>query len=79
MTSHGAAIQDSGTDRGTGPLPFDTSVAHQARMYDYVLGSVRLPEAEARTRTDLAGIGGPTTACHCRRKDLSFLDNNDKR
>ena len=20
------------------PLPFDTSVAHQARMYDYVLG-----------------------------------------
>jgi hypothetical protein len=23
---------------GTGPLPFDTSVAHQARVYDYVLG-----------------------------------------
>ena len=23
---------------GTGPLPFDTSVAHQARMYDYLLG-----------------------------------------
>jgi hypothetical protein len=22
----------------TGPLPFDTSVAHQARMYDYLLG-----------------------------------------
>jgi hypothetical protein len=21
-----------------GPLPFDTSKAHQARMYDYVLG-----------------------------------------
>ena len=24
--------------RNPGPLPFDTSVAHQARMYDYVLG-----------------------------------------
>ena len=22
----------------TGPLPFDTSVAHQARIYDYLLG-----------------------------------------
>ncbi len=22
----------------TGPLPFDTSKAHQARVYDYVLG-----------------------------------------
>ena len=24
--------------RKPGPLPFDTSVAHQARMYDYLLG-----------------------------------------
>jgi hypothetical protein len=38
MTSHEAAVQDGGTDRGAGPLPFDTSVAHQARMYDYMLG-----------------------------------------
>ena len=38
MTSHDAAVHDGGTDRGAGPLPFDTSVAHQARMYDYMLG-----------------------------------------
>jgi hypothetical protein len=38
MTSHDAALQDGGTDRGASPLPFDTSVAHQARMYDYMLG-----------------------------------------
>jgi hypothetical protein len=38
MTSHDAAVHDGGTDRGVGPLPFDTSVAHQARMYDYMLG-----------------------------------------
>jgi hypothetical protein len=36
MTSDGSAAP---TDGGTaGSLPFDTSVAHQARMYDYVLG-----------------------------------------
>jgi hypothetical protein len=36
MTSDGsAAPADGGT---AGSLPFDTSVAHQARMYDYVLG-----------------------------------------
>ncbi len=28
-----------GTSGGSGQLPFDTSVAHQARMYDYLLGS----------------------------------------
>ncbi len=38
MTSHDAAVHDGGTDRGVGPLPFDTSVAHQARMYNYMLG-----------------------------------------
>jgi len=38
MTSHEAAAQDGGTGRGAGPLPFDTSVAHQARMYNYMLG-----------------------------------------
>jgi len=36
MTSDGsAAPADGGT---AGSLPFDTSVAHKARMYDYVLG-----------------------------------------
>ena len=38
MTSHDAAVHDGGTDRRACPLPFDTSVAHQARMYDYMLG-----------------------------------------
>jgi hypothetical protein len=28
----------SGDSRAYGSLPFDTSVAHQARMYDYLLG-----------------------------------------
>jgi hypothetical protein len=28
----------AGTPGGARSLPFDTSVAHQARMYDYVLG-----------------------------------------
>ena len=37
MTSDEATA--SGTTVGeTGPLPFDTSVAHQARCYDYMLG-----------------------------------------
>jgi S-adenosyl methyltransferase len=35
MTSDDAAGPDGGK---RGPLPFDVSVAHQARMYDYVLG-----------------------------------------
>jgi hypothetical protein len=39
MTSDGAAAPgDGGADGKIGPLPFDTSVAHQARMYDYLLG-----------------------------------------
>jgi trans-aconitate methyltransferase len=35
MTSNKAPAQGSAK---AGPLPFDTSVAHQARMYDYLLG-----------------------------------------
>ena len=35
MTSNEAAAQGSAK---AGPLPLDTSVAHQARMYDYLLG-----------------------------------------
>jgi hypothetical protein len=39
MTSDGAAAPDGEAASGTaGTLPFDTSVAHQARMYDYALG-----------------------------------------
>ena len=39
MTSDEAAAPGSDSTAGTdGPLPFDTSVAHQARMYDYLLG-----------------------------------------
>ncbi|MGH3253518.1 MAG: SAM-dependent methyltransferase [Trebonia sp.] len=38
MTSEEVAAPGSGADGKTGPLPFDTSVAHQARMYDYALG-----------------------------------------
>jgi S-adenosyl methyltransferase len=33
-----AAPAQGGTASGFGPLPFDTSKAHQARMYDYLLG-----------------------------------------
>ena len=39
MTSdEGAAPAQSGAVSGLGPLPFDTSRAHQARIYDYLLG-----------------------------------------
>src|SRR5215470_4479737 len=39
MTSDEAAAPGDGSTAGkTGPLPFDTSVAHQARIYDYTLG-----------------------------------------
>jgi hypothetical protein len=39
MTSDEAAMPGSDSTAGKpGSLPFDTSVAHQARMYDYLLG-----------------------------------------
>ena len=38
MTSDDVAAPGGGTGSKAGALPFDTSVAHQARMYDYVLG-----------------------------------------
>jgi hypothetical protein len=38
MASDEAMAQGDGTVRKTGSPPFDTSVAHQARMYDYLLG-----------------------------------------
>ncbi len=39
MSSEGAAAPGGpAASRTTGTLPFDVSVANQARMYDYVLG-----------------------------------------
>ena len=38
MTSDSTAAADGGAAGKTGTLPFDVSVAHQARMYDYLLG-----------------------------------------
>jgi hypothetical protein len=38
MSTDEAAAQAGEAPRKAGQLPFDTSVAHQARMYDYVLG-----------------------------------------
>jgi hypothetical protein len=38
MTSSEMPAPPQGTSGGAGPLPFDTSVAHQARIYDYLLG-----------------------------------------
>jgi len=38
MTSHEPAAPGSDTAGKTEPPPFDTSVAHQARVYDYFLG-----------------------------------------
>jgi hypothetical protein len=37
MTSDNTAAAGGGAGK-TGTLPFDVSVAHQARMYDYLLG-----------------------------------------
>jgi hypothetical protein len=38
MTSDKPAAPTGGTASKAGPLPFDTSVANQARVYDYLLG-----------------------------------------
>ena len=43
MTTDETAAQ---TGRAIGPLPFDTSVAHQARVYDYLLGGKDNYEAD---------------------------------
>ena len=40
MSSNETAASGSGSAAGkVGSLPFDVTVAHQARVYDYVLGS----------------------------------------
>jgi hypothetical protein len=38
MTMNEAAARDGGVAGTTGRPPFDTSVANQARIYDYLLG-----------------------------------------
>jgi hypothetical protein len=38
MTSDDAAASKGAVTSKAGPLPFDTSIAHQARVYDYMLG-----------------------------------------
>jgi trans-aconitate methyltransferase len=38
MTTDETAAPNDSTTGNAGPLAFDTSVAHQARMYDYILG-----------------------------------------
>src|ERR1700757_5070964 len=38
MSNGDATAQGGGNDGKAGPLSFDTSVAHQARMYNYSLG-----------------------------------------
>jgi len=38
MTSDEAPAQHDGVTADRATLPFDTSVAHQARIYDYLLG-----------------------------------------
>jgi hypothetical protein len=52
MTSDNAAAPGSTAEK-TGSLPFDTSVAHQARMYDYMLGGKDNYEAD-RAATEAA-------------------------
>jgi len=46
MTIDDAAVPGGGNDGKAGPLPFDTSKAHQARMYDYALGGKDNYEAD---------------------------------
>ena len=38
MTTDEMADETAPGGSKTGPLPFDTTVAHQARVYDYMLG-----------------------------------------
>ena len=57
MTTDETAAPNDGTAGKAGPLAFDTSVAHQARMYDYILGgkdnyAADRAAAEAWVKTD---------------------------
>jgi S-adenosyl methyltransferase len=46
MSSDDVAAPGTSADGNTGPLPFDTTRAHQARMYDYALGGKDNYEAD---------------------------------
>ncbi len=46
MSSNDGPAPGSGNDGKTGSLPFDTTKAHQARMYDYALGGKDNYEAD---------------------------------
>jgi SAM-dependent methyltransferase len=57
MTTDETAAPNDSTAGKAGPLAFDTSVAHQARMYDYILGgkdnyAADRAAAEAWVKTD---------------------------
>jgi hypothetical protein len=57
MTTDETAAPNDSTAGRAGPLAFDTSVAHQARMYDYILGgkdnyAADRAAAEAWVKTD---------------------------
>ena len=57
MTTDETAAPNDSTPSKSGPLAFDTSVAHQARMYDYILGgkdnyAADRAAAEAWVKTD---------------------------
>jgi hypothetical protein len=61
MTSDEPAAPGGGTAGKTGSVPFDTSVAHQARVYDYLLGGKdnfaadrAVAEATLKVNPDLA-------------------------
>jgi len=72
MTSDDAKVPGGGATAGkTGPLPFDTSVAHQARMYDYMLGGKDNYAAD-RAATDAALRAWPDMA-FAARANRAFL------
>jgi hypothetical protein len=61
MTSDEPAASGGGSAGKTGSLPFDTGVAHQARVYDYLLGGTdnfaadrAVAEATLKVNPDLA-------------------------
>jgi len=64
MTSDSPAAASGGAGK-TGTLPFDVSVAHQARMYDYLLGGCFL---EAHTLA--GGLVTVERVSPCRRGGL---------
>jgi len=69
-TDETAARGESGAGKA-GPLPFDTSVAHQARMYDYILGGKDNYAADRAAAE--AWIGTDPDAAFSARENRRFL------